>query len=124
MDRLLLDTHVFLWWRTSDPRIDPIRDAVLHAAVVYVSAASAWEASVKAGLGKLTLPEPFEKGVEDSGFDRLLVGFRHAEELLALPPLHRDPFDRMLIAQARVEGATLVSADAAIHAYEVPILKL
>src|SRR5262245_23955150 len=108
MDRLLLDTHMFLWWRIDDARIsERVRVAVMNAPVVYVSAASAWDAAIKAGLGKLTLPEPFEAGVLDSGFDRLLIGFRHAEELATLPPHHRDPFDRMLIAQARVEGLTL-----------------
>lgn len=121
--RLLLDTHVFLWWRTDDPRLTaPVRDAVTAAAVVYVSAASAWEAAIKVGLGKLVLPGPFEAGVVDSGFDRLLVGFSHAEEVVRLPPHHRDPFDRMLVAQARVEGLVLVTHDDALRPYDARFL--
>lgn len=121
--RLLLDTHVFLWWKINAPRLGPAaREAIAHADLVLVSAASAWEAAIKGQLGKLELTERFTQGVEDSGFDKLPIGFEHAEEIARLPPHHRDPFDRMLIAQARVERLTLVSGDRALAPYDVPIL--
>lgn len=121
--RLLLDTHVFLWWRAAPDRIRPdARDAIATAEVVFVSAATAWEASVKAALGKLDLPDTIERGVDDSGFTRLVVGFSHAAMAGALPPHHRDPFDRMLIAQARIEDLTLVTHDEQLRPYDVRIL--
>ncbi len=90
--------------------------------MVFVSAASAWEAGIKQALGRLTLPAPFAVGVDASGFQRLPIAFEHAAEAAALPPHHGDPFDRMLVAQARLEGLTLVSHDRLLAAYDVPIL--
>lgn len=120
---LLLDTHVLIWWRTRDPRLSAaVRDAVALAPLVAVSAASAWEAAIKANLGKLRLASPFEEGVVASGFTPLPISFRHAELAGGLPLHHRDPFDRMLVAQARSEALTLVSADRQLEPYDVPIL--
>ncbi len=120
---LLLDTHVFLWWRADDPRLQqPARSAITQADLVFVSAASAWEAAIKAFLGKLDLPDTLESGVEDSGFSKLTITFSHAEAAAALPPHHSDPFDRMLVAQARAEGLTLVTHDRKLEPYDVPIL--
>ncbi len=120
--RLLLDTHVFLWWRAGGERIRAsVQSAVMEADLVYVSAASAWEAAVKSGLGKLDLPESFEAGVVDSGFDRLLVSFAHAAAVQSLPRHHRGPFDRLLVAQAQVEQLVLVTADRRLAAYPVEI---
>lgn len=99
-----------------------MRRAILGAEEVFVSAASAWEAAIKAGLGRLRLPDRFERGVEESGFAKLMVTFAHAEQVADLPRHHRDPFDRLLIAQARVEGLTLVTADEALGVYEVDFL--
>lgn len=122
-DALLLDTHVFLWWRADDRRLgDGARQGIADAELVFVSAASAWEAAIKQGLGRLELPDRFQVGVEQSGFERLPVTFPHAERAGALPPHHRDPFDRMLVAQAIEEHLTLVTHDAAMAAYDVPIL--
>jgi PIN domain nuclease of toxin-antitoxin system len=90
--------------------------------VVFVSAASAWEAAIKAALGRLTLPEAFSRGVDDSGFRRLAVSFEHAEAAGALPFHHNDPFDRMLVAQAQLEGCTLVTHDQALAPYGVATL--
>ena len=102
---LLLDTHVFLWWRGASPQIPAaLRDAIAEADAVFVSAASAWEAAIKEALGRLRLPDRFAVGVEESGFEQLAVTFDHAERAGALPPHHRDPFDRMLLAQALEEG--------------------
>jgi len=122
-DRLLLDTHVFLWWKVNDSRlVDPARMAIANAALVMVSAASAWEMAIKSQLGKLALPEDVSRGVEESGFEKLTISFEHATEVANLPQYHRDPFDRMLIAQARVERLTLVTHDRVLEAYPIPIL--
>ena len=122
-DRLLLDTHVFLWWRADSPRLRPeIRGKVGAAGLVYVSAASAWEGTIKAALGKLRLPGPFSVGVAESRFEQLPVTFEHAEAVAELPGHHRDPFDRLLIAQARCEGLVVVTHDQRFRAYDVPVL--
>lgn len=123
LDRLLLDTHVFLWWRADDAKLKrAARAAISEASLVFVSAASAWEAAIKAALGRLELPEPLEAGVEDSGFTKLAIGFSHAEAAAALPDHHSDPFDRMLVAQARVEKLVLVTHDPRIKPYDVQVL--
>ncbi len=120
---LLLDTHVFLWWRTDDCRLLPtVREAISLADIVFVSAASAWEAHIKMALGKLELPGPFSGGVADSGFDELSISFSHVEAAAQLPPHHRDPFDRLLVAQAQHEHLVLVSHDRALGPYGVPML--
>lgn len=122
-NRLLLDTHVFLWWRGNDRRLRAAaRAAIAKADVVLVSAASAWEAAIKAQLGKLELPDSFEAGVVESGFEKLAIGFTHAEYAARLPLHHRDPFDRMLVAQALVEGLALVTHDRRIEPYAVEIV--
>ena len=123
MAGLLLDTQVFLWWRENSPPLsDRVRERVATADLVMVSAASAWEAAIKTALGRLRLPDSFESGVLDSGFERLPIGFAHAEEAGRLPPHHRDPFDRMLIAQARVERLTLVTHDRRLEPYRAEFL--
>ncbi len=121
--RLLLDTHVFLWWRGDYPGLKAsVRRAIAHADLVYVSAASAWEAAIKVTLGKLRIPGSLESAVEESEFAKLPISFRHAEEVASLPDHHSDPFDRMLIAQAQVEGLTLVTRDRQFEPYRIPVL--
>ncbi len=123
INKLLLSTHVFLWWRANDPLLQGVaRSAIADADVVFVSAATAWEAGIKASLGRLDLPYTVESGVEVSGFEKLLISFSHAEAAAALPPHHGNPFDRMLVAQAAAEGLTLVTHDRRLEAYDVPIL--
>ncbi len=117
--RLLLDTHTFLWWDDGTLPAKVVR-RIRAADEVHVSAASAWEVAIKAGLGKITVKGSFADAVKDYGFDELPVGFAHAELVRTLPPLHRDPFDRILVAQAIVEGLTLVTRDALVTAYAVP----
>ncbi|MFI5297056.1 MAG: type II toxin-antitoxin system VapC family toxin [Polyangiales bacterium] len=118
--RLLLDTHTFLWW--DEGKLPAKVNARIRAAkTVHVSAASAWEISIKAALGKIQVRGSFAEAIADYGFDELPIRCAHAELLRALPPLHRDPFDRMLIAQAIVEGMTLVTKDAAMKGYAVPM---
>ncbi|MEN0065665.1 MAG: type II toxin-antitoxin system VapC family toxin [Myxococcota bacterium] len=122
-DRLLLDTHIVLWSMFGDVRLtSKTTSAILAADDVFVSAASAWEAQIKAGLGKLELPECFAEGVRKSGFQELPVHFHHTQQLAHLPALHRDPFDRLLVATAMADGLTLVSADAKILAYPGSLL--
>lgn len=121
--RLLLDTHIFLWWRQDSPRLNAeARAAIATAEAVFISAASAWEAAIKVSLGRLKLPEPFAAGAEASGFDPLPITFAHAEAVAGLPTHHRDPFDRLLVAQAQVEALTLVSADRELGVYDVDLL--
>ena len=123
--KLLLDSHVFLWWQANDPRLTKaFKNVVRSANEVYVSAVTAWELGLKASLGKLRLPASVEDGVTESGFWELPITFAHARVAVALPHHHRDPFDRMLIAQALVENLTLVTHDAAIQRYEVPVLSV
>lgn len=120
---LLLDTHVFLWWRLDSRRLNrAARETIATAEIVCVSAASAWEITIKRTLGRLELDEPFAFMVEDSDFSALDVTFAHAERAGILPAHHADPFDRMLVAQALVEGATLVTHDRLLQPYDVPIL--
>jgi PIN domain nuclease of toxin-antitoxin system len=89
-----------------------------------VSAATIWEIEIKRALDRLQAPEDVADLVEESGFKRLAITFEHAREAGRLPLLHGDPFDRMLVAQARAEGMTLASADAAIQSYDVPVLQV
>ncbi len=121
--RLLLDTHVFLWWQGEPKRLkSEARDAIAGAEVVFVSVASAWEAAIKVSIGRLRLPDTMEAGVRDSGFEKLPITFSHTERYAALRLHHRDPFDRMLIAQAGAEDLTLVTHDRWFEPYGVEIL--
>lgn len=125
---LLLDTHVLIWWMQGSERIgDHAKAALFDAgAQVWLSAASVWEMAIKSALGKLDLGVPLEEAVPmltRRGGRCLPVSIRHALEVAALPMHHGDPFDRILIAQARVEGLTLVTADAALSEYDVRILE-
>jgi PIN domain nuclease of toxin-antitoxin system len=121
--RLLLDTHAFLWWKLDDPQLKmDARIAITQAELVFVSAASAWEAAIKARLGKLDLTVDFAQGVKESGFERLPIGFQHAAETRNLPDHHRDPFDRMLIAQARVERLVVVTHDPLFEPYGLDLI--
>ncbi len=88
-----------------------------------VSAASVWEAAIKAGTGKLTISVPFSAVAEVNGSEKLPITFEHAAAVAALPEHHRDPFDRMLVAQALTDGLVLVTQDRAMEPYGVPILR-
>jgi PIN domain nuclease of toxin-antitoxin system len=121
----LLDTHPFVWFLVDHKRIPTRLMAVLTdpSRVAYVSAVVVWEATIKAGLGKLSLPlDELEATIAAAGFAVLPVTVAHALEVRHLPPLHRDPFDRLLVAQARHERLTLVTRDAAIRRYAVETL--
>jgi PIN domain nuclease of toxin-antitoxin system len=119
--RLLLDTHAFIGWDDNKlPRATT--KAIQHADAVYVSSATAWEIAIKSGIGKLARRASVLKALSDYDFVELPIAIRHAELVRSLPPIHRDPFDRILIAQAQCEGLTLVSNDARIRDYPVPLL--
>ena len=120
---LLLDTHVLIWWDEGRRIAAEARRAIEAADTVYVSAASAWEIAIKAALGRLRPTRTVEEATSDSGFLELPVTFRHAERATGLPPHHRDPFDRMLVAQATRLSALLVSRDDAFIAYDVNVLR-
>lgn len=122
--RLLLDTHVLLWWLSAQ-HIRPKATAAIASADsdVWVSAATVWEMSIKAGLGKLVAPDDLSDQLVHHGFDILPIGLPHALAVRSLPPHHADPFDRMLVAQAQVEDLTLVTRDAIIRRYAVPVLR-
>jgi PIN domain nuclease of toxin-antitoxin system len=121
--RLLLDTHAALWCQTDDRRLGrQARHAIGNADIVWVSSASGWEAAIKVRNGKLRMREPFGILVIADEFTELPVTLKHAEEFERLPKHHGDPFDRLLIAQARVEGATIVTHDRAFEPYGTPII--
>src|SRR5512143_1869076 len=119
MKRLLMDTHAFLWWLSDDAALGANARAEIADGrnEIYVSAASVWEISIKQALGKLEAPDDLEKVVEDENFIRLPISLFHAEAAGKLPPLHNDPFDRMLVAQAQAEGLVIVTADEHIPKY-------
>ncbi len=123
---LLLDTQVVLWWIHGTPRLpDAVAERIADPGeLVVVSAASIWEAAIKAALGKLKLPEALGDAVVEEGFEPLPVTFDHAERAGALPAHHRDPFDRMLVAQALAEGLTIVTHDPAFEPYGVQLLRV
>ena len=121
--RLLLDTHVFLWWSAGSPRLKARpKKTISEASEIFVSAASAWEAAIKSSLGKLRMDVPFEDAVELNQFSKLPVLFAHAAALVELPSHHNDPFDRMIIAQARAEKLTVVTHDVVFKPYDLSIL--
>ncbi len=122
---LLLDTHVFLWWIGDSPELSEAARAAIAdpASLVLVSATSAWEISIKRALGRIDLrDEEFAYGMRESGFTELPVTAEHGLAAGALPLLHRDPFDRMLVAQAKSEGLTLVTRDREIAVYDISVL--
>ena len=120
---LLLDTHVLIWW-DEGRRLSPgARRAIRGAEAVYVSAASAWEIAIKIGLGRLRPTRTVEEATTDSGFVELPVTFRHAELVARLPVHHRDPFDRLLVAQAEAERLTLVTRDPVFQRYSGEIIE-
>jgi len=118
--KILLDTHVVLWWLMDDETLSPdVKGLIDTEPEVFVSSASVWEIVVKAAVGKLPVPPDMNDALLASGLRELPIRSRHAWEAGALPLLHRDPFDRMLVAQARCEGLTLFTRDRSVQAYEV-----
>ena len=122
--RLLLDANSFLWWVTGSTRLSQIarRAVVDEANDALVAIGTLWEISIKRSLGKLSFPHDFETVMRDEEFDLLTVTYTHLNILEALPLIHRDPFDRLLIAQALSEGIPVVTADRRFAAYGVQVV--
>jgi PIN domain nuclease of toxin-antitoxin system len=127
--RLLVDTQCFLWMTAAPKRFGPSTRRLLQSqtTTLFFSAASAWEIAIKHGLGKLALPEAPSAYVEDrlrrTRTTALPVSVAHALRVAELPPLHRDPFDRLLVAQAQLERLSVLTADPQLAAYDVEIVE-
>ena len=123
--RLLLDTHTLLWVFDGSARLSP---AAAQAVAdgrneIYVSAVTAWEIAIKSSLGKLRVRGDYERGLEEYRFRELQISTRHALAVRDLPPHHRDPFDRLLVAQAKLEGLTMVTRDERFGEYDVDYIQ-
>jgi PIN domain nuclease of toxin-antitoxin system len=123
VSRLLVDTNALLWWLADDPALSgAARDCIADPAnEPLVSAASVWEIAIKRSLGKLTVPDDLPDRIAGEGFAWLPVSSPHAWQVRALPMHHRDPFDRLLVAQALYERLPIVSADAHLSPYGVDV---
>jgi PIN domain nuclease of toxin-antitoxin system len=127
--KLLLDTHLLLWASAMPERLSSEARALLDSAEneLFFSAASLWEIAIKRALARedfLVDTRLLRRGLLDNGYSELPVASEHAVELESLPPLHKDPFDRILVAQAMVEGITLLTSDALVAQYPGPIRKI
>ncbi|BCJ59167.1 type II toxin-antitoxin system VapC family toxin [Micromonospora endophytica] len=122
---LLLDTHVALWAITGDATLDAeFLDQLRHDPDIFLSPVSLWEITIKQSVGKLAGPADLAEQVRDMGFRELPVTHAHAIAAGHLPPYHRDPFDRMLVAQAITENLTLATRDASAALYDVDVFKV
>jgi len=124
MKRLLLDTQALLWWLSDNASLGKKARITIEEPrnEVFVSAASSWEISIKKNIGKLMAPDDIDSIVEDEGFIKLPISLYHGEQAGQLPNIHKDPFDRMLIAQAQAEGLILVTSDGYISEYKVKVM--
>jgi PIN domain nuclease of toxin-antitoxin system len=120
---LLLDTHILLWFLENDPKLsDQVREVITNPAnLIFVSAISAWEISIKQSLGKLIAPNNLEEALRFSRFEILSITLAHGIKVADLPMHHKDPFDRMLIAQALIEDLTIITVDRKFKLYDVPL---
>ena len=118
---LLLDTHVLLWWLDDSPLLPSHHRLAIENKdnLCIISSASIWEISIKSTIGKLDIPDNYLNLLKKQGFKELPVSWQHAETVRNLPMHHKDPFDRILIAQAMVEGLTFLSVDKIIRHYDV-----
>ncbi|WP_327306377.1 type II toxin-antitoxin system VapC family toxin [Streptomyces sp. NBC_01298] len=123
--KLLADTHVIVWWLTDSPQLsDEVKHLLDTERLVHVSAVTPWELSVKQALGKLDGPEDLPEQARDCQLRPLPITALHGIRAGQLPLHHRDPFDRILIAQAQTEGLTLVTRDKHIPLYDVPVMSV
>jgi PIN domain nuclease of toxin-antitoxin system len=120
---LLLDSHAFIWWIDDDTRLGPkARLAIESAGKVFVSVISVWELGIKQAAGKLEIKTDLAKAAQESGFEILDCQLAHAQLAPTLPPHHKDPFDRMLLAQATIERLKIMSQDGAFANYEIDLI--
>jgi PIN domain nuclease of toxin-antitoxin system len=124
--RLLLDTHVLIWWLEGGKNLTPkLREQIgLPDNEIFISAASAWEIAIKKTSGKLQTPDDLEEQIKHHSFTPLNIELSHALRAGALPLHHRDPFDRMLIAQCQIEDLILATHDTKLSMYDVPLLEV
>lgn len=127
--KLLLDTHLLLWAAGAPGRLSAQARALIEAPdnVLFFSPASLWEIAIKRGLGRPDFQidvHLLRRGLLDNGYEELAIGSEHALATDSLPPIHKDPFDRMLVAQATVEGMVLLTADALVAQYPGPVCKV
>ena len=126
--KYLLDTHAFLWFVTDDDKLSSDARSIIKKSnnEVYFSAASAWEMSIKVRLGRLTIEEDLEpfiiKQLAENNFSTLSITIFHSIYTSKLPEIHKDPFDRMIVAQSKVENLSLISNDKNIKKYKVPVV--
>ena len=122
---ILLDTHILIWALENNPALSKnARDEIIKGSnMVFVSSASVWEMSIKTSVGKLKVPDNLLEEIKIHRFTMLDINFEHAQLAGQLPDIHKDPFDRMLIAQSIIEKLTLISKDSIISKYNVNILK-
>jgi len=123
MNRLLLDSNTIVWWDDGSAELGAAaRKRIQDAEAVYVSAVSEWELSIKAALSRIVLRRSILEATTAAGFEPLAISFEHAQAVLGLKPIHRDPFDRLLVAVAIVEGLTLVSSDPVLAEYPISFI--
>ncbi len=122
---LLLDTHALLWWLDDHPSLSERARTTISDGrnLIFVSAVVIWEIRIKQALGKLEIPPDFRQVLDQQPFEMLAITVAHAHAVADIPAIHRDPFDRMLIAQASVEGFTIISRDAVFEQYKIPLIK-
>lgn len=122
--RVLLDTHAMIWWLEGNPRLGRDAGAIIddRRNETWFSIASVWEIAIKSALGKLRTPGDLPRQMATNDIGALPISMVHAHETAALPLHHRDPFDRMLVAQARTENLILITADARLKDYDVRLL--
>jgi PIN domain nuclease of toxin-antitoxin system len=120
---LLLDTHILLWWLADAPELPKEASRLIQDTnnLVFISAATIWEIAIKRSLGKLEIPGDYVQSLVREGFRELPVTWEHARHSEELPTIHPDPFDRLLVSQAQTEDLILVTTDANIRKYDVPL---
>lgn len=123
---ILLDTHILLWWLADDPTLSKKARTIIsdEKNLIFVSAISAWEIIIKMALGKLQAPENLAEVIMENNFKELPVTLQHVLVIKQLPLHHHDPFDRMLVAQAKSESLTLLTSDEKNMLYDCPLIKV
>ena len=121
---LLLDTHVIIWWLNNSPKLSSVhRDHIQNLQnICYISSATIWEISIKSQLGKITIPINYIDELKKQGFIELPIRWHHSDYIRTLPNIHRDPFDRLLIAQAITENMIVLSNDEFVRRYPISVL--